>query len=189
MNETTLTSTRTANVNAGQISGNVLVIAANIAEATPDDLLKIEKLTVQQAEEACYQNYAVVTTGAGGPTDSDVSYYCNPDVPPPVPGIDIEKFTNGVDADTEAEAPEIAPGDVVTWTYKVTNTGTLAFSASEVVVSDDNGTPGNKAFDDSELDFEFSGAGRSWISSAGSTALDEAMKFTAEEAVVDGFGL
>ena len=150
MNETTLTSTRTANVNAGQISGNVLVIAANIGEDTPDDLFKIEKLTVQQAEEACYQNYAIVTTGPGGPTDTDVSYYCNPHG---VPGIDIEKFTNGVDADTEAKAPEIAPGDVVTWTYKVTNTGTLAFSASEVIVSDDNGTPGNKAFDDSELDF------------------------------------
>jgi hypothetical protein len=41
------------------------------------------------------------------------------------------------------DAPEITPGDTVTWTYKVTNTGNVAFTKSEVVVTDDNGTPGN----------------------------------------------
>jgi N-acetylglutamate synthase-like GNAT family acetyltransferase len=144
VNETTLTTTRWADLNAGGISGNVLVIAANTAEPTTEDKFKIQKLTFEQ--HLCYANLAVVTTGPGGPTDSDVSHYCNPTTPPE-PGIDIEKLTNGVDADTEADAPEIAPGETVTWTYHVTNTGTVAFSASEVVVTDDNGTPGNAADD------------------------------------------
>ncbi|NES07508.1 MAG: PPXXXP-CTERM sorting domain-containing protein, partial [Okeania sp. SIO2F4] len=44
----------------------------------------------------------------------------------PDAGIDIEKFTNGVDADTIEEAVEISPGKKVTWTYKVTNTGDVS---------------------------------------------------------------
>ena len=86
------------------ISGNVLVIAANTGEPTTEDNFKIEKLTFDQ--HLCYQNYAVVTTGPGGPTDSDVSHYCNP-MTPPDPDIDIEKFTNGVDADN----PDRCAGD------------------------------------------------------------------------------
>src|SRR5262249_51204720 len=35
----------------------------------------------------------------------------------------------------------------VTWTYKVTNTGNVAFPAGQIVVTDDNGTPGNTADD------------------------------------------
>ena len=64
------------------------------------------------------------------------------------PGISIEKTTNGVQADTVAEAVEIVAGDAVTWNYFVENTGTLPFVETEVVVVDDNGTP-----DDSSDDF------------------------------------
>ncbi|NEP95574.1 MAG: hypothetical protein F6K25_22835, partial [Okeania sp. SIO2G4] len=46
----------------------------------------------------------------------------------PAPSIEIEKSTNGVDADAPEDAPEIAPGDTVTWTYKVTNTGNVSFA-------------------------------------------------------------
>lgn len=63
------------------------------------------------------------------------------------PGIAIKKFTNGVDADTQAEAPQIAPGDVVTWSYKVTNTGNVAFTSSEVQIVDDAGTAGDPSDD------------------------------------------
>jgi hypothetical protein len=143
LDETTLTTTRTADVNAGGISGNVLVIAANPDEPTNEDNFKIEKVKVNP--HGCYENKAVVTVP--GDTDSDLSHYCNPLAPPPNPGIDIKKFTNGVDADTAAEAPQIAPGATVTWTYKVTNTGNVAFNSSDVVVRDDNGTPSNTSDD------------------------------------------
>ncbi|MEL6109124.1 MAG: SdrD B-like domain-containing protein, partial [Planctomycetota bacterium] len=64
-----------------------------------------------------------------------------------IPGIDIEKLTNGHDADTPEEAVEIAAGDTVTWTYLVTNTGSTTFDVSDVAVVDDNGTPLNTSDD------------------------------------------
>ena len=41
------------------------------------------------------------------------------------PGISVEKLTNGIDADTPngGDAPEIAVGETVNWTFEVTNTG------------------------------------------------------------------
>jgi uncharacterized repeat protein (TIGR01451 family) len=53
-----------------------------------------------------------------------------------VPGIQIEKLTNGVDAD-EPPGLEIAPGDPITWTYVVTNTGSVELTGLEV--TDDQG--------------------------------------------------
>ena len=61
-----------------------------------------------------------------------------PPPPPPPPGgrpsIDLEKATNGEDADT-APGPSLDAGDDVVWTYLVTNTGTV--SLSNVAVEDD----------------------------------------------------
>ena len=51
------------------------------------------------------------------------------------PGVDIEKATVGEDAD-DITGPEIAIGDVVTWTYIVTNTGDVPLDFN---VSDDQG--------------------------------------------------
>jgi len=48
--------------------------------------------------------------------------------------IDIEKATNGLDADA-APGPELVAGEAVTWTYVVTNTGTVALT--NVTVADD----------------------------------------------------
>jgi protocatechuate 3,4-dioxygenase beta subunit len=67
------------------------------------------------------------------------------------PGIMLKKFTNGVDADTEADAPQIAPGDIVTWTYKVTNTGNTVFTFSEVEIVDDAGTASDPSDDFSTI--------------------------------------
>jgi len=51
-----------------------------------------------------------------------------------VPGIDIEKYTNGEDADYEP-GPYISVNSTVTWTYIVTNTGGV--DLTNVAVTDD----------------------------------------------------
>ena len=66
--------------------------------------------------------------------DSDPAHYCCL-----VPGIDIEKLTQGEDADVPP-GPSIVIGNQpvpVTWTYVVTNTGQQALT--DVTVTDDQG--------------------------------------------------
>jgi hypothetical protein len=58
----------------------------------------------------------------------------------PRPDIDIEKATNGADAD-DPTGPYVPVGDPVTWTYELTNPGNVALA--NVTVTDDNGTPGD----------------------------------------------
>jgi hypothetical protein len=85
LNETTLATTRLADLNAGGVAGNVLVIGANISEPSPNDRFKIETLKVAPPKpqpHACYENKAVVTV-PGGATDFDFSHYCNPASTPP----------------------------------------------------------------------------------------------------------
>ncbi len=64
-------------------------------------------------------------------TDEDPSHYFGVD-----PSIDIEKATNGEDADVST-GPTIEVGDPVVWTYVVTNAGTAALA--NVTVTDDQG--------------------------------------------------
>ncbi len=72
---------------------------------------------------------------SGFDLDAVIVYNCGP-VTPPEPGIDIEKFTNGEDADTPT-GPIIPVGDAVAWTYVVTNTGNVPLS--NVTVTDNQG--------------------------------------------------
>ncbi len=85
------------------------------------------------AEAGQYENLgeACADSSAGEVCDSDPSHYFGAD-----PGIDIEKATNGEDADNPP-GPSVAPGSTVTWTYLVTNTGNVALT--NVQVSDDQG--------------------------------------------------
>jgi hypothetical protein len=59
---------------------------------------------------------------------------------PTGPAVEIEKSTNGADAN-DAPGPTINVGSAVTWTYRVTNTGTIALSG--ITVSDDRGVAVN----------------------------------------------
>lgn len=54
------------------------------------------------------------------------------------PEISMIKLTNGADANNPlgADVPQILPGATVTWTYLVTNTGTLTIPGSNITVTD-----------------------------------------------------
>ena len=166
-------SKRWADFNANELIGDTLVIAAR-DDHNYDDF-KLKKLDIYVPGETTIGDYVNIgTVTAGSVSDSDQSSYTNPDGQPPVPqnpGIDIEKFTNGFDADTVAEAVEIAAGETVTWTYEVTNTGDVAFDISEITVTDDQeGTITNitnQGDGDSTL-----AAGETWIYEQTGTAQD-----------------
>jgi uncharacterized repeat protein (TIGR01451 family) len=55
-----------------------------------------------------------------------------------IPAIEIKKFTNGFDADNpnDPDVPQLQPGATVTWTYRVTNTGTITIPHASVLVTD-----------------------------------------------------
>jgi hypothetical protein len=59
-------------------------------------------------------------------------------ITPIISAIDIEKLTNGNQADAadDPDVPHIAQGMTITWTYEVTNTGKSAISESEIMVFD-----------------------------------------------------
>ena len=86
------------------------------------------------AERGPYANLGSVTaTDPFGTdvSDDDPSHYFGA-----ASGIDIEKFTNGLDADN-APGPVVPIGDPITWTYVVTNTGDTPLTG--VAVTDDQG--------------------------------------------------
>ncbi|NNF63452.1 MAG: hypothetical protein HKN07_04260 [Acidimicrobiia bacterium] len=117
-----------------------------------------------------YENMGMVegTTGDGTVVDDiDPSHYCNP---PGTPDIDIEKATNGNDADDPfgVDVPVIAPGDPVTWTYVVTNTGDV--DIVDVDVTDDQGVvPVFSGGDDGD---GILNPGEMWTYAAGGVAED-----------------
>ncbi|MEM6713600.1 MAG: Ig-like domain-containing protein [Cyanobacteria bacterium P01_C01_bin.147] len=53
--------------------------------------------------------------------------------------LDIETLVNGVDADTADAATQVTAGELVTWTYEVTNIGTTTFAAADLTVMDELG--------------------------------------------------
>ena len=110
------------------------------------DYVKIvDKNTITAAEEGVQDELLIFT-----------------EAEPKNPGIDIETLTNGVDADTIADAPEIAAGDTVTWTYEVTNTGDVAFAKNEITVTDDQQGTITNIIDKGNGD-NILGAGETWI--------------------------
>jgi hypothetical protein len=83
------------------------------------------------------------------------------------PAIDIEKSTNGEDADN-APGPYVEVGDSVTWTYVVTNIGGVALSTISVADDQPGVTPvyqGGDTDNDGELDTD-----ETWTYQANGTA-------------------
>ncbi len=124
-------------------------------DANGDNILDLNETWVFAAtrpnvDPGQYTNIAVVsgqgpdTTNTDGTTTTGETV--NDDDPDSHFGIDpaiaLVKTTNEVDSDT-APGVFISVGDPVVWTYTVTNPGNIALS--NVVVSDDNGTPADPA--------------------------------------------
>ncbi|ADI75086.1 von Willebrand factor type A (plasmid) [Methanohalobium evestigatum Z-7303] len=83
------------------------------------------------AEKGQYENIGNAT-GQYNDTnysDQDSSYYFGAN-----PSIDMEKYTNGMNASSPT-GPEILENDTVTWSYNVTNNGNV--NLTDVIIKDD----------------------------------------------------
>ncbi len=103
------------------------------ADFTNVGAIELEVLSTSQAMDGAIDMISVINPDV---TDCDFVNTA------PVPNIDIEKATNGIDADITdaADVPVVGSGSTVTWTYVVTNTGQTPIN--NVAVTDDAGTPG-----------------------------------------------
>ncbi|MGD1994768.1 MAG: hypothetical protein PVI59_16365, partial [Anaerolineae bacterium] len=128
-------------VNAGNVTLTNVVVTDNMVgsvECPTTTLLVGMDMSCTAdgvAEEDQYSNLADVSGVAWGTgevvTDSDPSHYYGS-----APGIDLEKLTDGLDADA-GTGPYIEAGQLVTWTYLVANTGNVTLTG--VTVGDDQG--------------------------------------------------
>jgi hypothetical protein len=102
-------------------------------------LAPAETMTCTASSTAAPGTWSPVAVAQGKPpcgpgvSASDPAHY---EVPANAPAIDLEKLTNGQDADLEP-GPALELGSPVSWSYVVTNTGNMALS--HVTVTDDHG--------------------------------------------------
>ena len=127
-----------SNVTLADTVGGVTISGGPITSLAPgavDTTTFTGSYTITQADidAGTFDNVALVTgTDPGGNTVTDPG-----DEQTPLgqtPDIDLEKATNGFDADSPT-GPLIVLGDEVTWTYEVTNTGNVTLT--DVMVHDD----------------------------------------------------
>ncbi len=113
-------------------------------------------------------NTTVVTVPAGGSvTGIDFGYV--------QPSLDIEKSTNGEDADLPL-GPFVVSGDTVTWTYVVTNTGVV--DVTGVTVTDVPSPGVITLVDDGDGDLVLA-PGETWVFEATGVAVDGQFSNTA----------
>lgn len=169
---------------SGDTNGNVLFDPGEIwtytATGTAFDLanppagVHVQPGVCTQGGTVQFPSTAYVNTGTvtiPGASASDPSSYCNP---PPVPCVKIVKKTNGADANNPdgADVPLIPANDPVTWTYEVTNCGSLSVPFAQVIVTDDQGvTPTFDKVLSGNSDSYFD-PGEVWLYKATGTALD-----------------
>ncbi len=108
--------------------------AVNLSAPPAGVLVQINACTEggTQPPRTAYVNMG--TASIPGATASVTSSYC----PPVNPAVTIVKYTNGnVASDPNGtDVPQIRPGEPVTWTYKVTNTGNISIQKGNVSVTD-----------------------------------------------------
>ena len=166
-----------------------------------DNILEPNEVWTYQATSTAqpgqYQNVGTVT-GQGPVTplsDSDPSSYFGIE-----PLIDIEKSTNGIDADLSGDGPRIPVGSSVTWTYVVTNPGND--SLTNVVVSDNlignitniinrQNDNGDSVLDPGEIwTYEATGSATAgaYVNTGSATAIDSASRSVGDSDSSNYFG-
>jgi hypothetical protein len=126
--------------NTGDMELSNIVVSDDrdqIATCPKTSLLPAESMVCTASTIAVAGTHDVVGTAYGRPAcgesvqANDPAYYRGRAL---TPNIDIVKMTNGVHAET-APGPSVAIGSTITWTYVVTNTGTVALT--DIAVTDD----------------------------------------------------
>ena len=161
--------------NPGDVPLSSITVADNQPGVIPvyqsgddgDNLLEAGESWIYQATgTAVAGQYVNLGTASGyyngSPvSDDDPSHYLGGQA-----GIEIKKSVEGDDAETPP-GPSIMPGDPVTWTYVVTNTGNVPISDVLVTDSEAGVTPAYQSGDDGDGLLE---PGESWTFSATGTA-------------------
>ncbi|MBD2250456.1 SdrD B-like domain-containing protein [Nostoc parmelioides] len=127
VNETTSSSDRWADVNAGKYVGNTIVIAALDTDTSPEDNFKIRHLDVLKAIPASLVNTATITAPTGF-TDTNPSNNSATDtntIVDPSGDLSITK-TDGL--------TNVTPGQQITYTIVARNNGLI--TATNALVSD-----------------------------------------------------
>ncbi|WP_321418392.1 hypothetical protein [uncultured Methanomethylovorans sp.] len=150
------------NLTSVVVSDNMGVIPTYVSGDNGNSILEVGESWIYNATGVAtagqYANIGNVTADYKGTpvTDEDPSHYFGSST-----AIDIEKYTNGEDADN-APGPYVGIGSTVTWTYNVTNTGNV--NLTSVVVSDNMGViPTYVSGDNGNSILE---VGESWIYNA-----------------------
>ena len=145
--------------------------AVNLVNPPDDpDLNLVENVCTQDGAQTvpstAYTNIGAVTIPSM--QDTDPSSYCGPQ-----PEIEIIKYTNGMDANDPdgADVPVIAPGDTVTWTFRVTNIGPIDINEEDISVTDNVIGPITMIADKADGDGVLT-PNESWIYFATGQALD-----------------
>ena len=131
-----------------------VAIAFVSGDVDGDDLLDTSETWTYRASATVtagqYENTGSVTANPVDANGADIAGLANVSDTDPShhfgvgSGIDLEKATNGQDADS-GPGPTVYIGELATFTYVVTNTGNVPLT--NVVVRDDNGTSGNAGDD------------------------------------------
>ncbi|WP_413175367.1 SdrD B-like domain-containing protein [Anabaena azotica] len=109
VNDTTLTTARWADVNAGNYAGNTIVIAASAADTTPEDYFKIQNLNVNKVVQSTSSliNTATITaptgftdTNLGNNSATDTDTISNTPALPSAPGVRTPGFWANCDWQT-----------------------------------------------------------------------------------------
>lgn len=138
-----ITNTGGVSLTNVQVNDDRLGPVCSLASMAPDDTLVCNKTGTAVPDQ--YFNAATVTAnappelGLDPVTDIDLSYYFGA-----VPELDLEKYTNGHNAD-QGPGPFIRVGDPLTWTFVVTNTGNVRLTG--IVVTDSVEGPASCDYD------------------------------------------